>query len=137
MIELLITYWKPLIAGIGIIALSAYIGIIKHERDSARLDRDTLKSQITQYQLQIDNLDAQIKDWKDKADFQNAKIDQMNIAYHTMQLRVDEANKHTQQIIVDSVSKLDALKHYYESIPDSSTCDAVKEILDAPIPLVH
>jgi chromosome segregation ATPase len=137
MIGFLLANWKPLVAGLGIIAFSAYIGIIKHERDSARLERDTLKTQIQQYKLQVDNLDAQINDWKAKVDFQNAKIDQMNISYHAMQLRVDEANKKVQQIVVDSVSKLDALKHYYESIPDSDSCSAIKDILDAPIPSVH
>ena len=68
---------------------------------------------------------------------QNSKIDNMNRAYDEMTKRVEGARTTIQHMNVEAQVKLEALKHYYESIPDSNTCDAIRRILDADIPLVH
>ena len=130
MIGLLSFYWKPL----SILALSfvitTYIGYLRHEASSE-------KAKNIQLQLLNTQLEDDVHHWQDTVIDQNKKIDDLNAAFNLMTRRVDNANAYIQKINVESASKLDALKKYYESIPDSDSCEAVKNILNADVPNVH
>jgi len=130
MIGLLSFYWKPL----SILALSfvitTYIGYLRHEASSE-------KAKNIQLQLLNTQLVEDVHHWQDTVIDQNKKIDDLNAAFNLMTRRVDNANAYIQKINVESASKLDALKKYYESIPDSDSCEAVKNILNADVPNVH
>lgn len=130
MMTLLSLYWKPI--GIFVLTglLMTYIGFIRHERDSAIADREALK-------LQNATLKLDIQTWQSAVEQQNAKIDNMNHAYEAMTQRVNDAKQQIQHMNVEAQVKLEALKHYYESIPDSDSCEAVKRILNAQVPPIH
>ena len=130
MISLLSLYWKP----IGILALSfiitAYIGYLRHEIISE-------KEKNVQLQVLNTQLEDDVQHWQNAVSQQNQKIEDLNNAFTIMSHRVDDANSYIQKLNVESATKLEALKKYYESIPDSDSCEAVKRILDADIPPIH
>jgi|APFre7841882654_1041346.scaffolds.fasta_scaffold16918_9 hypothetical protein len=130
MLSLISMYYKPLGIMLVSMALIAYIGFLRAEKNNAIKDRDIYKQQNIA-------LTQQAVDWQNLVKEQNSKIDNMNRAYDEMTKRVEGARTTIQHMNVEAQVKLEALKHYYESIPDSNTCDAIKRILDADIPLVH
>ena len=130
MLSLISLYYKPLGIMFVSLALIAYIGFLRAEKNSAIKDRDIYKQQTIALTQEALNWQAVVKD-------QNSKIDNMNRAYDEMTKRVEGAKTTIQNMNVEAQVKLEALKHYYESIPDSNTCDAIKRILNADIPLVH
>jgi hypothetical protein len=83
----LMMWWKHLIIAIAIISLLAYISVLKHQRDSARLD-------LKEFKLAID-------EERVKAQLKNAAMER------------ESAQKQSELVITHSV-KLNAIRDYYE-----------------------
>lgn len=130
MIGLLTMYWKPISILALTLVLTTYIGYLRHEADSAKRKNSELQTINSEL---IDD----VNHWQNVVIEQNKKIDDLNAAFNLMSHRVDNANAYVQKINVESAAKLDAIKKYYESIPDSDSCEAVKNILNADVPNVH
>jgi len=130
MIALMSLYWKPLSILVLSFVLTTYIGYLRHEVDSER--KKNIELQVLNDQLVDD-----VHHWQDTVIEQNKKIDDLNTAFNIMSQRVDNANAYVQKLNVESAVKLDALKKYYEYIPDSDSCEAVKRIFDADVPSIH
>jgi len=130
MIGLLTMYWKPISILALCFVITTYIGYLRHEADAA-------KAKNVQLQLLNTELQNDVHHWQDTVIEQNQKIDNLNQSFVVMSKRVDNANAYVQKINVESVAKLDAIKKYYESIPDSDSCEEVKRIFDADVPPIH
>ncbi len=137
MMTLISFYWKP----IGIILLSlmiiSYVDFLKHERNKSQKEVIELSQQNTIIKNDIDLLNKQIIIWQELVKQQNDKINNMNIAYEQMSKRVELAKQKIQQLNIENAARLEALDKYYQSIPDSNTCDDIKRILDANVPTLH
>ena len=130
MFELLALYWKPILALISAIALTAYVGIIKHERDNAIQQNGV-------YKIQVQNLVKVANDYADKIKLQNAAIDEANTQYHVKIKQAELNSINLQKQNNESQQKLIALENYYKSIPNSNECTEIKRILDAEPSTLH